>query len=209
MNHSPSHPPVQTSYIAYTNRGFLLHETVAVAKLLLGGASAADVQRYAVEDDIFQLSSPASRNTVVRSVLKRLNNADRSLLALLAEGGLETKQLTTFYLILLEHPLLRDFVAEVVLDAVQRFTRVVTAAEINTFIDRKIEQVPAVAAWSEQTLAKARSTLLAFCLQAGLLKEDEHTLIIQPQFIPQPLRDELGRAGRREFLALLLGREVM
>lgn len=209
MNHLPSHPPIQTTYIAYTNRGFLLHETTTTAELRLHGASVKDVRRRAAEDDLFQLSSRASRKTVAWAVLKRLENADLSLLALLAEGGLETKRLTTFYLILLEHPLLRDFMTEVVIDAVRRFARVVTTADVNAFINRKTEQVPAVSAWSEATLAKARSTLIALCDRAGLLKEDERALLIEPQLVPQALRDELERAGRREFLALLLDQGVM
>jgi hypothetical protein len=131
------------------------------------------------------------------------------LLDFLAEGSADLRRLTNLYLILLQHRLLREFLAEVVDEARARLAAAVTAAEMNAFLERKREQVPDVAGWSEQTLQKSRSNMLNVCVAAGLLVQyDRKTFAIQPQWVPGALREELRAAQRSAFLRLLLNTEA-
>ena len=203
------HPPIQQKYAAYTNQGFLLREIGIVAGLLLQGVSNDDLRQRVEQDDLFQLPSKSSRKTILGAVQQRLSNVPDSLLILLAEGSLDLRRLTNLYLILLKHRLLRDFIAEVVLEELRRFSRMLPPSEVGAFTHRKHDQVPDIAGWSEATLNKSRSNIITICLQAGLLSEAPDGFAIQPQVVPQTLRDELIQAGRQAFLPLLLDRETV
>ncbi len=202
---SEPHPEVDQAYAARTNQGFLLREVALVADFLLSGTSQAEIERLVKEEDIFQLRAARSRQTILRAVKERLSGAPKTLLAFLSGGNLDVRRLTNFYLILLHHRLLREFIAEVVLAEMSRLATVVSSSEINDFFEQKRMQVPDVGSWSEQTVQKARSNMLNVCSAAGVLRPvDRRTYEIRPQLVPAELRTELIAAGRESFLPLLL-----
>jgi hypothetical protein len=200
-----THPAVTTAYAALTNQGFLLQETMAVAARLLQRASAKSIRREVMEEDLFQLRSIHSRKTILNAILDRLQGAPDDLLAFLSEGGLELRKLSNLYLILVKHRLMREFIAELLGEELQGFSRVLAAADINIFFERKRYQVPELEVWTEQTFQKSRSNITGVCVDAGLLsKGPKGSYEIHPQYVPSALRDALVRAGRSSFLPLLL-----
>lgn len=203
------HPPIRRTYAAFTNQGFLLREVSCTAELLQSNATETDVRREVVENDLYQLASKASRKTSVNAVLRRLEAVPPSLLEFLAHGSLDLRRLTNLYLILLQHRLLREFVAEVVLEALSRFAYQVPNTEVSAFMTHKRNQVPEIDNWSEATLGKARSNLVNICVSAGLLHREAGGWSIQPQSVPASLRQELTDAERQKFLRLLLDPEVI
>jgi hypothetical protein len=203
------HPPVRSRYAAHTNQGFLLREVTVAAEMLLTGSDTAAVLRAVRDDDLFQLRTDKSRQTIGAAVMARLEGIEEPLLALLAEGSAEVKRLTNLYLILLQHRLLRELIAEVFIDARRRLATAITGAEINAFLEQKRGQEATVAGWSEETLQKSRSNMLNVCVAAGLLEElDRKAFALQPQWVPRSLRDELAAADRGAFLPLLLDSEA-
>lgn len=204
------HPPIRTKYAAYTNQGFLLREVVVAAGLCMSGDSASDILKSVRDDDLFQLRTAKSRQTIGSAVMARLEGVGAPLLALLAEGSADVKRLTNLYLILLQHRLLRELTAGVLVDARRRLASTISNAEVNAFLEQKRSDEPAVAAWSDETLQKSRSNMLNVSVAAGLLEEiDRRTFSLRPQWVPKPLRDELAAAGRTGFLPLLLDSEVL
>jgi hypothetical protein len=203
------HPPIRQSYAAFTNQGFMLREVSLTADLLRHGSARAEIRREAVEHDLYQIASMASRKTTVNAVLSRLEAVPPSLLEHLAEGSLDLRRLTNLYLVLLQHRLLREFIAEVVLEAFSRFSYLVSQAEVNAFMTHKQHQIPEIDSWSELTRQKSRSTLVNLCVSAGLLHREGEGLSIQPQSVPPALRQELLDAERQLFLRLLLDPEAV
>lgn len=204
-----THPPIRQNYAAFTNQGFLLREVGVVAERLLHGVTEKEIQQAILEHNLFQLSSGKSRQTILKAVFKRLENVPTSLLEPLAEGSLDLRQLTNLYLILLQHRLLREFIAEVVLEAFSRFSYLVPPTEVNAFMTHKRNQVPEIDGWSEATLGKARSNLVNICVSAGLLQKEGDGWSIQTQSVPLVLQQELIDAGRQKFLRLLLDPEAI
>ncbi len=51
------HPPVQQTYAAYTQQGFLLREVGLVAERLLAGVTETELKQEVLEGDLFQLAS--------------------------------------------------------------------------------------------------------------------------------------------------------
>jgi hypothetical protein len=192
-------PPPQ-KYAAHTQQGFLLREVTFVASRMNEGETPEAIRREVMDDDAFQLPSRASRTTALTAVTARLNGVTPTLLGFLAEGSHDLRRLSNFYLILVHHRLLRDFVAEVLLEALSRMDATVTAGDIRAFMVYKRDQVPEIASWSEATADKARSSLVNVCVHAGLLEKAGKNWIVRPQYVPQALREELIQAGRPHYL---------
>lgn len=198
---SPS--PKQT-YAANTHQGFFLREITFVAARLREDASLEAIQREVMDENAFQLSSRASRIKTLQTVKARLHDASPALVALLAEGSHNLRSLANLYLILVQHRLLRDFIAEVLLESLRRMDATVTAGDVRAFMVHKREQVPSVEAWSQETADKVRSSLVNVCVHAGLLEKSGKNWVVRPQYVPQALREELIQAGRPHYLPLLL-----
>jgi hypothetical protein len=203
------HPPVRRAYAAFTNQGFLLREVSLTADLLRQGRARSEVRREVVEHNLYQIASMASRKTTVNAVLGRLEAVPTSLLEHLAEGSLDLRRLTNLYLVLLQHRLLREFIAEVVLEAFSRFSYLVSQAEVNAFMTHKRHQIPEIDSWSELTRQKSRSNIVNLCVSAELLHKEEEGWSIQPQSVPPALQQELLDAERQLFLRLLLDPEAV
>jgi hypothetical protein len=209
MATTSKHPPIQQGYTARTNQGFLLQEAGLVATRLLAGATKEALRRDVMDNDLFQLAAAPSRKTALGAVQKRLEGASPELLAFLSEGSLELRRLTNLYLILLQHRLLREFIAEVVLEALGSFSYALLHSDVSAFMVRKRSQVPVIEGWSEATLFKSRTNLVNVCVSAGLLQRVTGKLSILPQQLPPALREELVSAQREGFLRLLLDSEVI
>lgn len=198
------HPAPSTTYAAYTNQGFLLHEMSFTAKRLLAGASLMEVAQQVTEQNAFQLRSAASRKTIFSAVAQRLEHAGEELLSFLAGQEPELKRLTNLYLILLKHRLLREFVAEVLHEELLQFSTTLHRGRVQGFFERKRVQESKVGSWSEQTREKAKANILTVCSDAGLLQPQGASFVIVAQLVPSRLRLALEAAGREAYLPLLL-----
>lgn len=162
-----------------------------------------------LDENVLQLRSAHTRSKVLGIVLKRLAGAPQQLLDFLAEGNYDLRRLTNLYLILLQHRLLREFLAEIVREQLRSFNPKFDQSEVSAFMERKREQSAEIAAWSDTTFAKARSNLIKLCIEAELLSKNSGELEIQPQLIPGPLRAQATEAGHHEFLRLMLDQESL
>lgn len=205
QNARPQQLRLERKYVAHTNQGFLLQETSQLATLLLGGEDRARIQEMVLTDNLLQLRAEASRKTAYRAVMTRLEGVPEVLLELLVSGSVDSRRLTNFYLILLKHRLLREFMAEVVLGQRQRLLSHVPAVSVHTFFSRKQDQEPDVAAWSAATLQKAQQNIVNLAISAGLLsKADKASWTIHAVFVPTQLREEMTAQDHRTLLPLLL-----
>ncbi|MDZ7801877.1 MAG: DUF1819 family protein [Trueperaceae bacterium] len=199
------HPPVRDDYAAYTNQGFLGRETSETAHLLGDGVSEQDVRRRATDENLFQLTSESSRRSTVNAVLARLDGASGQLLDVLASSDPDTRRQATLYVILLQHRLLREFIADVIVPKARLADDVVTETDVAVFMQRVASQQPDVHAWSTSTKQKAVSNMLRVLTDAGLLERkarDRH--VIRTSWVSPELRNELDAAGRASYLTLLL-----
>ncbi len=156
-------------------------------------------------DNLLQLRAAASRKTTYRAVLTRLEGAPEDLLELLVSGSVDSRRLANFYLILLKHRLLREFMAEVVMEQRQRLLNHVSAADVRTFFSRKQDQEPEIGAWSAATLQKSQGNIVNLTSGAGLLsKVDGSSWAIQAVFVPTQLREVMTPQGRHALLPLML-----
>jgi hypothetical protein len=196
----------ETAYAARTNHAFVLTETVTVAELMHQGATADDIRRQVLVEDLFQLRSQASRERALQTKLKRLHQVPETYVHLIATGNIDIRRYTILFLILREHRLLRELVAEMLLDKIKAFDYVVTAADLRTFFEGKREQSATVAAWSDSTYKKVISSTVQVLVNAGLLQPTSQRGNYEIRSIPVPsvLRQQLLNDGFGHYLALML-----
>lgn len=196
----------ETAYAARTNHAFVLTETVTVAELMHQGATADDIRRQVLVEDLFQLRSQVSRERALQTILKRLHQVPETYVHLIATGNIDIRRYTILFLILREHRLLRELVAEMLLDKIKAFDYVVTAADLRTFFEGKREQSATVAAWSNSTYKKVISSTVQVLVNAGLLQPTSQRGNYEIRSIPVPsvLRQQLLNDGFGHYLALML-----
>jgi hypothetical protein len=196
----------ETAYAARTNHAFVLTETVTVAELMHQGATADDIRRQVLVEDLFQLRSQASRERALQTILKRLHQVPETYVHLIATGNIDIRRYTILFLILREHRLLRELVAEILLDKIKAFDYVLTAADLRTFFEGKREQSATVAAWSDSTYKKVMSSTVQVIVNAGLLQPTPQRGNYEIRSIPVPsiLRQQLLNDGFGHYLALML-----
>ena len=196
----------ETAYAARTNNAFVLTETVTVAELMHQGATENDIRYSVLVEDLFQLRSQASRESAIATIFKRLTQVPEAYVRLIATGNIDIRRYTILFLILREHRLLRELVAEVLLDKIKAFDYIVTAADVRTFFEGKREQSATVAAWSDSTYKKVISSTVQVLVNAELLQPTSERGNYEIQSIPIPsvLRQQLKSDGFGNYLALML-----
>ena len=194
----------ETVYAARTSHAFVLTETVMVAKLMYEGATPEDIRHRVLVEDLFQLRSYVSRKRALQTILKRLQ-VPEVYVQLIASGNPDTRQFSILFLILREHRLLRELIAEVLLDKIQGFDYVVTSTDLRTFFERKRDQSPTVAAWSNSTYKKVASNTVLVLVNAGLLQLTSLKGKYQIRAVPLPsaLRQQLIADGLGHYLTLM------
>lgn len=196
----------ETAYAARTNNAFVLTETVTVAELMHQGATLDDIRNQVLEKDLFQLRSHASRERALQTILKRLHQVPQVYVELIATGNTDIRRYTILFLILREHRLLRELIAEVLLDKIKAFDYVVTAADLRIFFEAKREQNEKVAAWSDSTYKKVASNTIKVLVSGGLLQPISIRGNYEIRAVPVPsvLRQQLNADGFGHYLALML-----
>ena len=196
----------ETAYAARTNHAFVLTETVTVAELMHQGATADDIRRQVLVEDLFQLRSQVSRERALQTILKRLYQVPETYVHLIATGNIDIRRYTILFLILREHRLLRELVAEILLDKIKAFDYVLTAADLRTFFEGKREPSATVAAWSDSTYKKVMSSTVKVLVNAGLLQPTPQRGNYEIRSLPVPsvLRQQLLNDAFGHYLALML-----
>lgn len=194
-----------TAYTARTNNAFVLAETVTVAKLMHQGLTQKDIRQRVLVEDLFQIRSQVSRERALQSILKRLHQVPEAYITLIATGNPDTRRLTILFLILREHRLLCELIAEVLLDKLKRYDYVLTLADLRTFFEGKRDQNLTVAAWSDSTYRKAASNTINVLVNAGLLQptSPRGNYQIRAVPVPSPLRHQLLADGLGHYLTLM------
>ena len=196
----------ETTYAARTSHAFVLTETATVAELIYKGATQEEIRTLVLVEDLFQLRSQVSRARALQTILKRLGQAREAYIQLIATGNPDIRRLTILFLILRQDRLLREFIAEVLLDKIKGFNYVVTPADLRTFFEAKRDQSSTVAAWSESTYKKVASNTLLVLVNAGLLQPTSPRGNYQIRAVPLPsaLRQQLFADGLSHYLTLML-----
>lgn len=193
-------------YAAHTKYAFALTETVAIAKLMYQGLDQKAIQQQVVGDDLLQMRSRTSRQGAFRTIWQRLEKLPSEYIQLLATGNADVRRFTVLFSILLQHRLLREFIAEVVLDKLKQFDLTIKPSDLRVFFESKREESQVLAQWSEATYRKAASNIVLVLVGAGLLQPSKPrgTYEIRATPVPIALKQQMVADGFEPILMLML-----
>ena len=197
---------INSSYAACTKYAFALTETVAIAELRWQGLEYETIKQRVVIDDLLQIRSQTSRQGAVRTIWQRLEKLPPEYIYLIAKGRADVRRFTVLFAILLEHRLLRELIANVLLNKVKQSDPTIKPTDLRVFFETQREESQTLARWSESTYQKASSNTVSVLVSAGLLQsiKPKGTYEIRATPVPIALKQPLIVDGFERFLVLML-----
>lgn len=197
---------INPSYAAHTRYAFAFTETVAIAGLLNQGLGYETIRQRVIEDDLFQIRSKVSRQGAFRTIWQRLEKLPSEYLKLIIIDNPDIRRYTVLFTILLQHRLLRELIADVLLDKVKQFDLIVQPSDVRVFFEEKREQSSVLSGWSTATYQKASSNTVLVLVSAGLLQptQSKGTYEIRATPVPLTLKQQLLANGLEQILTLML-----
>ena len=188
-----------------TGRPFSITEMITAAKLKQEGYTDKEIKQKSNEENIFQARSEHYKNKVATTVLTRLNTLDEYLLYKVANGDIETAKQITIYSIMKSDKFFFEFMNEIYKDKIVLRDYKINDSDINIFIQRKQEQIPQIAKWTESTLKKLKSQYTSMLSEAGFInRKKEYIEIIQP-IIDKQTQNHLIEIGDEAYLKAMIG----
>lgn len=197
---------INSSYAAHTKYAFAFTETIAIAKLMYQGLDREAIKQQVVEADLLQMRSLTSRQGAFQTIWQRLEKLPSEYIQLMATGNADVRRFTVLFSILLQHRLLRELMADVLLDKLKQFDLIIQPSDLRVFFESKREEKQELAQWSEATYRKAASNTVLVLVGAGLLQptKPRGTYEIRATPVPMALKQQMVADGFEQTLLLLL-----
>ena len=188
-----------------TGRPFSITEMVIGANLKLQGYSDKEIKEKSMNENIFQARSEHYKNKVAKTVLMRLNAIDEYLIEKLAISDIEKAKQISIYSVMKSDKFFFGFMNEIYKDKILLRDYKINDTDINIFIQRKQEQIPQIANWTESTLKKLKSQYISMLSEANfIIRNKEYIEITQP-IIDKSLKDHLIEIGDEAYLKAMIG----
>ena len=197
---------INLSYAAHTKYAFALTETVAIAELRCQGLEYDMIKQRVVVDDLLQIRSQTSRQGAFRTIWQRLEKLPSEYIDLMANGHADARRFTVLFAILLQHRLLRELIANVLLNKIKQFDLTIKPADLRVFFETQREESQILASWSESTYQRSSSNTVSVLVSAGLLQPIKPKGSYEIRATPAPiaLKQQLIVDGFERFLMLML-----
>lgn len=196
----------ETNYRNLTKQAFALTDSVLVASLIARGANSEEIRQQVLDHDIFEMRSRSSRDGALRTILRRFKTVPKDYIHLLASDNPDVRRFTLLFLLLQENRLMRELIAEVLIEKLRQLDPVAKGTEIRAFFETKREQEPVVAQWSASTFERTAQNTVMALVRAGLLFpiQPKGDYEIRSMPVPSQLRQQLILDGFESYLALML-----
>lgn len=155
---------------AMTREQFLFYEMRTTARLLAEGDSAEEAVRRIVEENLFQYPTERSLRRMARTCIKRLASlGDEMLVEALATEPFDTAKQIALYAMMKSYALVWEFMTDIIGEKYRTRDFAFSRAELNAFFLRLQDEDAAVAAWSEQSVAKLKQVLVKVLVETEYL----------------------------------------
>lgn len=188
-----------------TGRPFSLTEMVIGASLIQEGYSDKEIKQKSVEENIFQARSEHYKNKIATTVLMRLNTLDEYLINKLANSDLDTAKQISIYSIMKSDKFFFEFMNEIYQDKILLRDYKIQDTDINIFIQRKQEQIPQIAKWTESTMKKLKSQYISMLQEAGFINKLKGYIEITQPIIDKSIKDHLIEIRDETYLRAMIG----
>jgi Txe/YoeB family toxin of Txe-Axe toxin-antitoxin module len=153
-----------------TAEQFLFYEMRIVSKQYLEGKPIEEIIEYIKRDNLFQYPTERKVSRLTRACYKRLIAlGNEKLVYHVANAPVEAAKQINLYAMMCYNRLVREFMIDLIGEKYRQQDFSYTRKDINVFFSRLQAQNEAVAAWSEQTIAKLKQVLTKCLIETQML----------------------------------------
>lgn len=144
-----------------TREQFMFYEMRTTAKLLMEGLSDEETIHRIISENLFQYPTEKQIRSQALACLKRLHGLnDNTLVTMIATQPSETAKQVCLYAMMRYNRLVWDFMVTVIGEKYRNRDMSFARRDLNVYFIRLQEQIDSVAAWSDNTVTKAKQVLL-------------------------------------------------
>lgn len=180
-------------------------ESRTIAELLLNEPDEATWQQKIIDENILQASSTSTANRYARTLRLRLMTLDREGWQLIANGSESERLQMLLVALIIQSPVVADFLKEVVNPARQQFKEKLGVSCWEEFVDENLRLHPELTAFSDSSIKKMGNNLIKALAEAGYL-DTPRRRNLQSVFLLPDVAAFLHRLGREDLISVLEGK---
>lgn len=182
----------------------MVRESRTIAELLLSEPDEATWQQQIINENILQASSTSTANRYARTLRLRLMTLDRGGWKLIADGSESERLQMLLVALMIQSPVVAEFIAEVVNPARQQFKEKLGMNCWSEFVDENLRLHPELAVFSDSSIQKMGNNLIKALAEAGYL-DSPRRRNLQNVFLLPDVATTLHRLNKAELLPILEG----
>lgn len=179
-------------------------ESRTIAELLLEEPDEAAWQQQIIHYNILRASSKSTANRYARTLRQRLMTLDRECWQLIVDGSESERLQMLLVALLIQSPIVTDFMADVVNPARQQFKEKLGINCWSEFVDENLRLHPELGAFSDSSIQKMGNNLIKALAEAGYL-DTPRRRNLQTVFLLPDIAAALHRLNKAELLPILEG----
>lgn len=160
-------PEIGRYRLSFSTGGLFVAESARAAELYVSGRDWDDIQKLLVDRQIVSFKTISAGHRVAREIITRLKSLSRSELEFLAGGDRENQVNMIWLAVCRTYELIADFVAEELNERLLALRNDLSLAVFESFLVRKSDWHPEIAALTASTRAKLRQVLFRMLREAG------------------------------------------
>lgn len=174
--------------LSYTAAPLLPRVMQQLAQLYAESGDWKTVEQRAIEENIFQKPTIASKKRVFSELLKRFKCLSADQIKYMAIASMDDVRVISLLSALKAYRLIREFIAEVLYDKFYLFDYTIQNSDYVSFISSKEAQSSKLAAISESTHKKLRQVMFNMLHEGGLLHDTKSLMIQKPLLSDQVIQ---------------------
>ncbi|MBA5237121.1 DUF1819 family protein [Pectobacterium aroidearum] len=182
----------------------MVRESRTIAELLLSEPDETTWQQQIINENILQASSTSTANRYARTLRLRLMTLDRECWQLIADGSESERLQMLLVALMIQSPVVAEFIAEVVNPARQQFKEKLGMNCWSEFVDENLRLHPELAVFSDSSIQKMGNNLIKALAEAGYL-DSPRRRNLQNVFLLPEVSTALHRLNKAELLPILGG----
>ena len=187
-------PRPQDYKSSITREKFLYFEMRVIAKYKMEGYSDEEILDIAKKENILQLPTEKSINSLTRGCLNRLNANDIRTVELIANASTDIAKQANLYSLMNYNRLVWDFMVTVIGNKYENFDFSFGKKDVNVFFSTLREHNTDVAEWSESTLERIRSVFINALVETEYL-DDTKSEILNPVYLYDEVKEIIVDSG--------------
>lgn len=165
----------------------------------------AEVRDIVIKDNVYQQRAQSRMISEFGCIRRRIEETPKDVMNLILTADVSTAKIIALISAMESDRMLFELVYELYGDKLRLGEDEITDADMNIFFDRKMDQDIAVAAWTEVTVKKLKSTYIKFMIEAGILKKESGSNKIAKPYIDDELRQALKANEMIQFIYAFTG----